>query len=512
MTTDTTSPGTILIGDLLVRSEMATPGAMADAVPISLKTGLPIGRVLIGSGSITEAHLAQSLLAQSLIRDSLLSVDLAIQALRIVAREGFNLEQALRIVGWQPESFVSENRLGQLLLAAEVVTPDQLDQALKVFYTAGLPLARVLVMRGLISNLVAYAALTSQQLLREKKLTREQAIQCVQAASTSRGQIEDNYVNGYLRMQPSHNMRLGELLVLSEIAREDEVMQAVEWAITRGETLGDVLVSRATIKEDELARALEAQRLVTKGELDSAKAGEVLKKANYARITVTQAMSDHTPTTSVSEGAAAPPQRRNFETEWLAEAQASKQGSRPRTNQETRLRELGVRLLQKMEALFTRNSYLKNVMDGDHPQNGVSEDRDDIDAFKRKLEAAADFDECMDLVDKLIAKAETFSYHNGYLRSRLDTVSDHLEMAERLREAEQDAAAWRVRANSAIAYPPAPFVLERDGATLVSSTVPVTRAMQSLPLIISPEPRPSVPPPTPPNPRETGKHKKRKKK
>jgi predicted small secreted protein len=289
------TPTTILIGDLLVRSEMAAPSDMANAVPISLKTGLPIGRVLIGAGALTEAHLQQSLLAQSLIRDSLLSVDLAVQALRIVVREGFNLEQALRIVGWQPESFANENRLGQLLVSAEVITQEQLDAALKVFYTAGLPLARVLVVRGVISNLVAYAALTSQQLLRENKLSRDQAVMCVKAASVSRGKIEDNYVSGYLRMQPMHNVRLGELLVLSGIASEADVMQAVEWAITRGETLGDVFVSRGIIGEDALVRALETQRLVTKGYLDPSKAGEVLKKANYERISVSQALDLHAP-------------------------------------------------------------------------------------------------------------------------------------------------------------------------------------------------------------------------
>ena len=467
------TPSTILIGDLLVRSEMASPGAMADAVPISLKTGLPIGRVLIGAGALTEAHLTQSLLAQSLIRDSLLSVDLAIQALRIVVREGFNLEQALRIVGWQPEAFASENRLGQLLVAAEVISAADLDQALRVFYTAGLPLARVLVVKGLVSNLVAYAALTSQQLLREGKLTREQAIQCVRAASQSRALIEDDYVNGYLRLQPSNNIRLGELLVLSNIAREEDVMQAVEWAMTRGETLGDVLVARSVIREDQLTRALEAQRLVTAGALDSGKAGDVLKKANYERTTVAQAMGDHAPALFLSRAPQqAAEKERDYEKEWLAEAQASKQGARPRSNEEAQVRELSTRMMQKVEALFTRNTYLKNVID---KEADPSQDRKEIDQLKRALEEAADFDACMTLVDRFIAKVETFSYHNGYLRAKLDTVSAHLDMMDRLRDAEQDAANWRARANSAIAHPAAPFVLERDGATLVSSTVSMTQ-------------------------------------
>jgi hypothetical protein len=485
---------TILIGDLLVRGEMATPRDMADAVPISLKTGLPIGRVLIGAGSLTEAYLSQALLAQSLIRDSLLSIDLAVQALRIVVREGFNLEQSLRIVGWQPESFANENRLGQLLLAAEAITADQLDEALTIFYTAGLPLARVLVLRGYITNIVAYAALSSQQLLRENKLTREQAIQCVRSATTSRATIEDNYVNGYLRMAPGNTVRLGELLVLAHMAKEGDVVSAVEAAIKRGETLGEVLVSRGVIRDDELKRALEAQRLCTKGELDSAKAGDVLRKANYERISMEEALSTHAPAYLVRPDSMVNLEEdRDKETRsWLEEVQSRTTFTRlQRSDQETRARQLGSRLLQKIDALFTRNSYLKNIMDKER-QDEVQEDREELAELHTALEQAADFDECMQLVDKLIAKVETFSYHNGYLRSRLDTISTQLEMAEKVREAQETATAWRDRANTALVRNSNPAVLVRYQSdvtgTQAAGEALVTTLLNVIPETNAPEP------------------------
>lgn len=517
---------TILIGDLLVRAEMTTPRDMADAVPISLKTGLPIGRVLIGAGGLTEAHLQQALLAQSLIRDSLLSVDLAVQALRIVVREGFNLEQALRIVGWQPDTFASENRLGQLLLAAGVIQQEELEEALKVFYTAGLPLARVLVLRGSITNIVAYAALSSQQLLRENKLTRDQAVQCVRAAAQSRATIEDNYVNGYLRMQPSNNVRLGELLVLANMATELDVMQAVEWAIKRGETLGEVLVAHGTVHEDEIKRALEAQRLVTKGLLDSAKAGDVLKKANYERISITDALSSHAPARLVrvmQEQVESSNEPAKETKGWLEEMQQTAKSTKQklqqqRTDQETRARQLSSRLIDKIEASYTRNVYLKNILvDKEHKDDGKRE-REELQGLKDELENIADFDGCMELIDKLIAKIETFSYHNGYLRSRLDTISAQLELAERVREAEETAQAWRDRANSAVEHrqpavivrqenedaiheskeqealvskltdvasnvaskEPETFIMAQDVTAMVSSTVPVSTKTQSV--------------------------------
>lgn len=460
------SATTILIGDLLVRAEMTTPRDMADAVPISLKTGLPIGRVLIGAGGLTEAHLQQALLAQSLIRDSLLSVDLAVQALRIAVREGFNLEQALRIVGWQPDEFVSENRLGQLLVAAGVVPAEELEQALRVFYTAGLPLARVLVLRGSISNIVAYAALSSQQLLRENKLTREQALQCVRAAAESRATIEDNYVDGYLRMQPSHNFRLGELLVLANMATEMSVMQAVDQAVKRGETLGEVLVAQGTIRPDELERALEAQRLVTKGVLDSGKAADVLRKANYERTTVSQALNYHAPgqlvrsqfdlndSSCMTDPSATDPML--VTQDWLDDLRANSpivlRDKQQRSEQDTRARQLGRRLLDKIEASRTRNVYLKNILVDKDDKDSSETERNELAALKQDLEDAADFETCMDLLEKMITRVENYAYHNGYLRSRLDAISAQLEMEDRLRQAEQAAEAWRERANSAIAH------------------------------------------------------------
>src|SRR5262249_12833286 len=187
----TATTSTILLGDLLVKGGLVHAALMADAVPISLKTGLPIGRVLVGSGSLSEADLQQALLAQSLLRDQLLTMELAVKALKQVAREHVSLEPALKNLGWQSEAFETANRLGQLLLGAELVSKRQLEQGLSVFYAAGLPLARVLVLKGVLSNFVAYSALSYQTLVRQGKLTRKQAIEALKTAANTRATIDD---------------------------------------------------------------------------------------------------------------------------------------------------------------------------------------------------------------------------------------------------------------------------------------------------------------------------------
>jgi hypothetical protein len=224
-----------------------------------------------------------------------------VQALRIVVRENFSLEQALKIVGWAPDSFIHENRLGQLLVSSGAITQQQLEEALRIFFATGLPLARVLVLKGSISNLVAYAALTSQQLLRDDKLTREQALHAVRSAVASKVVVDPDQINEYLQFAPSTNVRLGELLVAARMVSEEDLVSAVESSLDKGEVLGEVLVHRGLISPDSLERALDAQRLVTKNILEPRKAGDVLRKADYERMSIKTAMERSGPAQLISD-------------------------------------------------------------------------------------------------------------------------------------------------------------------------------------------------------------------
>ena len=441
-----TSVNSILIGDLLILAQMTTPRDMADAMPITLKTGLPLGRVLIGAGALTAEHLRQALLAQSLIRDSLLSMDLAVQALRIVVRENFSLEQALKIVGWAPESFIQENRLGQLLVSSGIITQHQLEEALRIFFATGLPLARVLVLKGWMTNLVAYAALTSQQLLRDDKLTREQALHAVRSAASSKAVVDSDQINEYLQFVPSTNVRVGELLVAARMVSEEDLVSAVESSLDKGEVLGEVLVHRGLISPDSLERALEAQRLVTKNILEPRKAGDVLRKADYERMSVKTAMERSGPAQLLSEAYHASrsesepfrfqSEAPSFASEGaeslqheLPEFEPAQYWPRVRTVEEARARQLATRLIAKLEALFVRNNYLCNTIDKDNYDRRIL-DSSELQQLKIKAETCSDFEECMDLIDALISRIESYAYHNGYLRNRLDVAAHVMQERE----------------------------------------------------------------------------------
>ena len=283
----------IFIGDLLVQAGFASFEEVADALPIAAKTGLPVGRVLVGSKSITDSELQATLFAQSLLRDRLLSNDMALQALRKVRQEDLTLYEALEDLGWKSESYELTNRLGQLLLDSGLVTQSVLEEALEAFYTTGLPMARILVLRGVIGNHLAYTAITTQMMLRDGLLSREQAIDALKKAASRRTTTDtaSDYSN-YLRIQPMHTLRIGELLVLARQVSELDLLEAVERSLFTDEPIGETLVRTGKVSRQTLDQGLRAQKLITSSDLSPLEAAELLRRIEASSLSFEDAFAE----------------------------------------------------------------------------------------------------------------------------------------------------------------------------------------------------------------------------
>jgi hypothetical protein len=422
----------VLIGDLLVKAEMVTMRDMADSIPISLKTGLPIGRVMVGSGALTDMALQQALLAQSLVRDQLLSMDMAISALRLVGTRKMLLDTALRELGWKSESFELTNRLGQLLLDAGVLTTDQLTDALEAFYSAGLPLARILVLKGIISNMLAYAALQAQVLIRDGKITREQALEAVRTASMRRGTIEESPdLHGYLRLQSTHTVRLGELLVMGSWVTEIELLSAVEKSLFNGMPVGEVLVANGQISQERLDNALELQQMVTGGGLDPLQAGQAMKRMKASGISLKQALQEVTEDSMPLE--VAEPSR--FE-KWSAQQPGPAQGAAPGpagggsdtkvmpNRYEMRIGQMTMRLNARIAAFTKRNEEIEALIKKHVGQLSIPSSADQLPEIEAPKDPGGRISSLEQMEDQL-SKLASVAYRHGYLSSQL---AQHVSM------------------------------------------------------------------------------------
>jgi len=285
----------ILVGDLLVKSELVTLAQFADAMPVSLKTGLPVGRVLIASGFLDEEKFKQVLTVQSLIRDHLLSGDAGVEALKLVASGTKTLSQALTELGEHCDFFDSTNRLGDILLDAGIVDENMLKETLTVSLTTGLPLARVLSMRGYLAEQVAYIALCSQTLIRDGKLDRQTAMSAIRLVNENLQQILSLGITsrpGDISLRKANSLRLGELLLLSGMVDDRDIISAVEEGLTDEQPLGKVLTRVGIISEAELGQALAIQEMVNNRTLTPDDATFVLSSVKGSNKSLSKALSD----------------------------------------------------------------------------------------------------------------------------------------------------------------------------------------------------------------------------
>jgi signal transduction histidine kinase len=270
----------ILIGDLLVRAELITAAQLAEALPVAKKTGLPVGRILIEAGNVNERVLRATVVAQSLVRDGMLHTELAIKALKLLARSDLSLEAALKRLEWRSEYYQTTNKLGHILLDAQCLGREQLAAALEVCFASGLPLGRVLVLRKVVPEVVAYAALSAQVLLREGKIPRNEAVSAVKLAGSMKCSIQTWLEHGGMLPATEQGViRLGELLSLAGIVTELDLLSAVERGLLEEKPIGQILIHAGLINEKILAAALELQQRVNRRELGSFEAASQLADA-----------------------------------------------------------------------------------------------------------------------------------------------------------------------------------------------------------------------------------------
>ncbi len=172
----------VKIGELLLAVNVVTSGDLQEAIQIAKRMKLPIGRVIVMSGVITEQNLQYALEAQSLIRDGMLELDTAIMALSNALKHNYSLQDALAELRWAPKKDVVSNKLGELLLDSNMVSQSQLDSALQTSFDTGMPLGGTLVLQGVLSAQLLPLVLNAQEQIRDGKVTRSQAVENLKAA------------------------------------------------------------------------------------------------------------------------------------------------------------------------------------------------------------------------------------------------------------------------------------------------------------------------------------------
>lgn len=283
----------IRLGDLLTGAGLLKPEDLRQAMVIAKNQALPVGRVLIMSGFIVEPHLQAAVQAQSMLKDGIIDLETALGSLRIISQEDVQLDQALSKMGWSQAPTQTANKLGDLLIDAGIIEASQLEMALLQVSTNHLPLGRVLVINRMITEQLLASALNAQILVRDRRVTREQAISSLRAAKERQLPLEQTLPDA---MPGTETVRLGELLVMGKLLDEEKLMQAVELGLINEQPIGQVLVQNNMVTEAVLQSALAIQGMVARGRLQKKLCGQVLQLVNQENLSVEAAVEKVQPT------------------------------------------------------------------------------------------------------------------------------------------------------------------------------------------------------------------------
>jgi len=267
------------IGELLIQAEILTQKDLDEAMKTARSTGLPIGRVLIMAGFLTEGEFQAAVQAQSLLRDNILPLDFAIKALSHLADNEGSFDESLKAVGWTSTEDKESNKLGELLLDSHILPQDQLETAMKTSQATGLPLGRLLISLGSLTDELLATALNAQSLIRAGNISRAQATAGLIAAHRRQAPLEEAN-NEPLRLRGPHrtSIRLGELLVGAGVLSHLEVGQALQTGLIQEKWVGQALVEAGRLSEAMLLNALTIQEMVANETLSAEQAHKCLRR------------------------------------------------------------------------------------------------------------------------------------------------------------------------------------------------------------------------------------------
>lgn len=293
--TDTTqqAQGTthIRIGELLMQSEILSSDFIRDALERFEQRGLPIGKVLVMSGYLTESELRQALEVQSLVNDGHLPLELGVTVLRVAHKEHISLNDAFQRSGLvQPED-QETNRLGQLLVAAGIVTDRDLEEALQINVRTGLPLGHVFCFHGYVSQAILYTALQVQESIRRNAIGRPEAVLGLNAAAKRERNLERLEINkGYQKLPMKQALRLGEMLVEARVFVDKLLPDALVRSLQFQKPIGEILVQSHFATAELIDAAVEMQEMIDNGCLLQTMANEVLLNMRASDVPFARAL------------------------------------------------------------------------------------------------------------------------------------------------------------------------------------------------------------------------------
>lgn len=276
------------LGDLLLAAEILTSEYIKDALAIYESQGLPLGKVLVASGYLNDSQLKSALDLQYMVNDQLLEFDKAKDVMVLCHSQNLSVSEAFikaKIV--KPEENET-NKLGQLLISAEIIESEELEDCLKANENTSLPLGHIICHRGLISQPLINRTLAVQNLIRTNKLMRDIGISSLKWANQRELELQELESNkGYIKKPLKATPKLGDFLAECRLLSETQINEILVTSVTQNKTFGAVLAENSNFSKNTIESIVEIQEMIDRKTVSKVEAIEALPgliKFGYSSI------------------------------------------------------------------------------------------------------------------------------------------------------------------------------------------------------------------------------------
>jgi hypothetical protein len=149
-------------GELLVRAGIVASADVVEALQVSRRIGVPVGRVLIAAECISERMVDAVLQAQKLLKKETNS-DSAVEALKLVAKKRISFKDAR--IEHQREQATLSRSLAQLIVDAEIASLESVKAAAREAYASRDAFFEALARTGAITPALIPLLLQAEQKL-----------------------------------------------------------------------------------------------------------------------------------------------------------------------------------------------------------------------------------------------------------------------------------------------------------------------------------------------------------
>ncbi|MBX9693989.1 MAG: hypothetical protein K2Z81_16510, partial [Cyanobacteria bacterium] len=265
---------------LLVHSELVNLSSLNEGKRISVERNIPLCNSLILIGATTFTHINYLFECLYLTRHGRIAQATAINALRIVGHRNIDLATALDMQGLVSTSTLSRIKLGDLLVAGQVVSEQALVGELERAATSSCQIGEVLLNDGLVTEQVLNDTLMLQRLCISGLIDRNKAARLLRKAICTNNDLASVIRAEELFQDEDMGTEALCLLLRCKFVDTDAVLRAKKKFVPFNMGAIKALVASNLVPLEVCNAALEVALLVTTNRVSE---GDAVKVLSYCR-------------------------------------------------------------------------------------------------------------------------------------------------------------------------------------------------------------------------------------